>query len=158
MSIITGTVTVNAAFLQELKEDNRVLRNLMVLADEFIGSYREDFAALRFLRQLLGHLRDQLAMHFSLEEAFGYFEDALAVAPRLSQQAEGLRAEHNVLFEEICRLAEAAEQLTYRENSTSSVRQIVYDFCDFQQRFHHHEGCENELILQALQDDIGVGD
>lgn len=158
MSIVTGTVTVNAAFLQELKEDNRELRGLLEQADAFLESWRDDRATIRRLGALLANLRDQLAMHFSLEEAFGYFDDALEVAPRFSELADTLRAEHGALFEEICLLSEAAEQLFYRENSTRTIRHIVFALADFQHRFARHESRENELILQALHDDIGVGD
>ncbi len=158
MTIVTGTVTVNAAFLQELKEDNRELRGLLEQAAAFLESWRDDRATLRRLDELLADLRDQLAMHFSLEEAFGYFEDALEVAPRLCELADTLRAEHGVLFDEICTLAEEAEQLFYRETTARTIRHIVFAFADFQHRFSHHESRENELILQALHDDIGVGD
>ena len=40
-------------------------------------------------------------MHFALEDAYGYFEDAVAEAPRLSDMAEQLHSEHDGLFLEI---------------------------------------------------------
>jgi hypothetical protein len=44
----------------------------------------------RRLVNLLEALCDQSALHFSLEEAYGYFEDANHVAPQLGEQAETL--------------------------------------------------------------------
>src|SRR5262245_61954266 len=95
MTVITttGTVTVNAAFLQEIKEVNQELWSL--LADLRHRCQRPIAPGhCRLLIDKLCQLRDQLALHFSLEEAYGYFEDPVEVAPQLSRQAEMLRSEH----------------------------------------------------------------
>ncbi|NIP86535.1 MAG: hemerythrin domain-containing protein, partial [Planctomycetales bacterium] len=105
-------------------------------------------------------LRDQLAMHFALEDAYGYFEDAIAEAPRLSDQAEELRAEHDELFQEICELVEEAEQLMYHERPCGYPEQteLAIRFYRFHARFQEHETRENQLVLDAFDQDIGVGD
>ena len=82
------TLTINAAFLQEIKEDNRELRQLLDDCAALLSRPHQAGVELRRVSQLFGKLRDQLAMHFSLEEAYGYFDDAIDVAPRLSRQAE----------------------------------------------------------------------
>ena len=84
---MTGTVTVNAAFLQEIKEVDQELWSLL-------GDLRHRCqrpiapGQCRLLIDKLCQLRDQLALHFSLEEAYGYFDDPVEVAPQLSRQAE----------------------------------------------------------------------
>ena len=158
MSIVTGTVTVNAAFLQEIKEDNRELRRLLGTADGLIAEPANDRTVAKRWVDLLSELRDQLAMHFSLEEAYGYFDDAIDVAPRLSEQAEALRSEHETLFRVMCGLVESAERQLYRETSGRAHKKILRDFVSFRHKFHDHESRENELILESLDDDIGVGD
>ena len=60
---------------------------------------------------LLIELQDQLALHFALEEAYGYFDDPIWVAPHISDLAESLRAEHVALYSELCDLAEQAGSL-----------------------------------------------
>ena len=44
-------------------------------------------------------------MHFALEEAYGYFEDAVSVAPKLCEEAEELAAAQ---FEPTAEAAESA--------------------------------------------------
>lgn len=158
MAVATHTVTVNAAFLQEIKDDNLKLRQLLLTVRQHAARQISNHGDCRGFVALLGELRDQLAIHFALEEAYGYFDDAIAEAPRLSEQAEALRAEHQVLFAIIRDLAEKAEQRTYRKSGHRLPRSITVEFLAFDGRLRQHEGRENELILQAFDDDIGVGD
>jgi hypothetical protein len=77
----------------------------------------------RQLADLLGRVRDQLAMHFALEEAYGYFEEPLSVAPRLSSQADALRNQHGDLYLAICELVDQAQRRAYHEsNGTTATR------------------------------------
>jgi hypothetical protein len=64
------TLTINAAFLQEIKEDNRELRHLLDGCAALLA--RPDPAGIdpKRLAAMLSKLRDQLAMHFALEEAY----------------------------------------------------------------------------------------
>ena len=105
----TGTVTVNAAFLQEIKEVNQDLWRLLDRLREMCANP----AIIRSRRsQFLGQieeLRDQLALHFALEEAYGYFEDPVYVAPQLCDRAFALRDEHRQLYLEVCQLEERAQ-------------------------------------------------
>ena len=156
MFTCTGTLTLNAAFLQEIKEDNQHLRALVdrtaaMLSPEIVR------VRLRILAETIGELRDQLATHFSLEEFFGYFDDAMDAAPWLSSQAEILRVQHETLFTEICDVVEDVEKLLYGE-SFRGLDAIKKSFSAFYTKLQDHEHCENELIMQALYEDIGVGD
>jgi hypothetical protein len=152
------TITVNAAFLQEVKDDNHFLRSLMEMARRALLDDLPSHHSPREFADLLCQLRDQLAMHFALEEAFGYFEDALDVAPQLSRQADLLRAQHQVLYVAICEIAEEAEQLLYHETPVDLRAEMRDRFAGFYEEFQDHEACENALILEAFDDDIGVGD
>jgi hypothetical protein len=158
MLVAARTVGVNAAFLQEIKEDNVELRQLLQqLAGELL-TRRPRTHDPRQLLELLGRLRDQLAIHFSLEEAFGYFDDAVDVAPQLSEKTAQLRAEHDLFFRDICRLCDFVEQVRYEDTPAYSVRQIASRFSAFNDAFEQHEARERELIMDAFEDDIGVGD
>jgi hypothetical protein len=160
MATVTHTLTVNAAFLQEIKEDNRQLRDLFQQTLALLSHPRRQRIPPRQIVNDLTLLRDQLAMHFTLEDAFGYFEDAIAEAPRLSDRAKQLHAEHEGLFREICELVEYAETVLYRERPSGYSQQtdLAVTFYQFHARFQEHETRENELILDAFDDDIGVGD
>jgi hypothetical protein len=99
-----------------------------------------------------------LALHFSLEEAYGYFDDPVEVAPQFSMSAERLRAEHKELYVELCDLVERAERMFYDEQHAALALWIGPEFLEFEQRLRSHEERENELILDAYDGDIGVGD
>ena len=168
MTILTGSLTFNPAFLREIKEDDRHLNGLLAALRDLTG----DKAPPRRCRiiELLGELRDQLAFHFALEEAFGYFEDAVDVAPRVAERADELRAEHCELFEFIREIAEEAEQWRLHQaqpNGRSEVgphggamgarpfRRVLLRFRQFDQRLQLHEQQEGELVTEALETDIG---
>jgi predicted nuclease with TOPRIM domain len=158
MATVASTVTVNAAFLQEIKDDNIRLHALLGetrLVAEQLPVLHDDVS--RFC-DLINELRDQIAMHFALEEAYGYFDDAVCEAPRLSERAGELRAEHGELFVTLCDLVDDAERLRYNHNRKRLRRMVSCRFVDFHQQLQDHESRENELIFDAFDDDIGVGD
>ena len=159
MATITHTVAINAAFLQEIKQDNRELRQLLDQAEAMLSSPWPARTPIHRLVELLGSLRDQLAMHFALEEAYGYFDEALTVEPRLSERAGELREEHQILFLDMCDLVDLAEQQLYGEPApTKRLLQLALRFDEFHFQLMEHESRETELIQHAFHDDIGVGD
>ncbi len=158
MALVTHTVSINAAFLQEIKDDHHELRQLMHHTAAMLK--RPDWMRpeLDRLVELFGKLRDQLAMHFSLEEAFGYFEDAVSVAPHLCRRAEALRSQHFQLYSDLCSLAERAEGLLYGPVDDAMLIEIGDDYRQFAAVFHDHEARESELIQEAFHHDLGGGD
>jgi hypothetical protein len=154
---LTGTVTVNPAFLQEIKEVNQELWTLLAgLRHRCLRPLAP--GQCHQLIDKLSLLRDQLALHFSLEEAYGYFEDPVEVAPQLGRQAEQLREEHKELYLDVCDLLERAERMYYDEQHAELALWIGPEFLELEQRLRQHEERENELIMDAYEGDIGVGD
>ncbi len=158
MRILTTGLTINAAFLQEIKEDSQELRLLFRQVSGHLCKISERLLYRRELFELVVRLRDQLAMHFALEEAFGYFNDAIDTAPHLSEKAEDLKADHGRLFVEICRICDEAEAVLHAAGSMREIAAVADLFDAFASRFHDHEARENQLILEAFDDDIGCGD
>jgi len=158
-TVSSRTVAINAAFLQEIKLDNTVLRGLLESLRRMVGqSWTKQAQAARFTL-LLGELRDQLAMHFALEEAFGYYEDAVAQAPQLCDRAQALRGQHPELFTELCTLVDEAEDSAGLSLPLQRwSHRLIVAFRRFDRRLREHEHDENELIFAAFDDDIGVGD
>jgi hypothetical protein len=154
---LTGTVTVNAAFMQEIKEVNQELWSLLT---ELRHRCQRPLAPAqcRLLIDKLCRLRDQLALHFALEEAYGYFEDPVYVAPRLARQAEQLRDEHKQLYLDLCQLVDRAERMFYDGEHAELMLWIGPEFLEFDGRLRVHEARENELICEAYDGDIGGGD
>lgn len=158
MDTATRTITVNPAFLQELKEDAREVRQLLAQATDLLGPVQLSVVAPRQIVDLLCRLRDQLALHFTLEEAYGYFEDAIDIAPQLSEQADALRSQHQALFADFCQIVDAAEQLLYGESQGHDRARIARMFHNFRAELQLHEAREHELIQAAFNDDLGCGD
>lgn len=159
MASVTSTVSVNPAFLQEFKEDNHELRQLLHHSTAMLSRPRGMRVEARRLVELLEKLRDQLAMHFALEEFYGYFDEELSENPRLGHRADELRSQHAPLFLELCDLAEVAQELMYESHlQGSGLRQIARRFAAFRQQFQRHEEDENALILAAFDEEMGSGD
>jgi hypothetical protein len=158
MAVVTKTLTINAAFLREIKEDNRRLHELLDEASTLAARAVAELIPARRLVDTLGELRDQLALHFSLEEAYGYFEDAVQAAPQISEQAEELRSQHGRLFLSVCQIVDEAEQWLYREAAREVLHDLGQRFTTFLHDFRQHESREADLILDAFENDVGVGD
>ena len=157
VSTLTSTVTVNAAFLQEIKEVNQELWQL--LADLRHRCQRPIApGSCRTLVDKLCELRDQLALHFALEEAYGYFEDPVDVAPQLCRAANALRSEHQQLYGQLSSIVDRAERLFYDDRPAALAVWLGPEFLDFDARLRQHEERENDLILEAYDGDIGVGE
>lgn len=165
-STTTRRLTVNAAFLKDIKDDNR---DLKILIDRLrVLTQPLEAAANHWpeLIQLLADLRDQLALHFGLEEAYGYFDLAIESDAQLSINADLLRSQHAVLFEEARHLAEAAADAATGDTPiegvvpevTTAQEKILKRFETFFHEFSEHEEAELKLILDALDDDLGGGD
>ena len=129
----TATVTVNAAFFQEIKEVNQELYDLLDRARRHLAEHRDSADAARRhasngrqLVDLLSDLRDQLALHFALEEAYGYFEDPVFVAPRLSERAATLRKDHRRLYLQISDLVDQVERLVYRGRLPAAWLSLIH--------------------------------
>ena len=155
-AISTKGLAVNAAFLKDIKDDNRHLKELVDRIDPFVS--RTEIAANHWpeLIRCFASLRDQLALHFSLEEAYGYFDEAIDACPELSIQAESLRNEHTKLFESIRIIADAAGEVSGEQNE--KLEKLLVRYQTFLTMFQKHEELELKLILEAMDDDIGVCD
>ena len=155
----TATVTVNAAFFQEIKEDNQELTQRQAALHALCSLPRPIRVSRLRLAHLAAELRDRLALHFALEEAYGYFDDPLSVAPRLCEEAEALRGEHERLFRHLCDLVDEAEELASRTtNDSRAQRRLLDRLRQFCHDLHTHEARENALISAAFNVDIGGGD
>ncbi|TWU20515.1 hypothetical protein Pla52o_43930 [Novipirellula galeiformis] len=152
----TRRLAVNAAFLKDIKDDNHHLKVLIDKIGPMVSHPKIAANHWTELVELFAELRDQLALHFSLEEAFGYFDEAIDTSPELSTNAEALRSQHTSLFEAIRHLTESASELTTEHEDRISRVIVRYD--TFLRAFATHEEAELKLILEAFDDDIGVGD
>ncbi len=152
----SSKVGVNAAFLMEIKDDHHQLRQMLIHLrcqvenPNILGHHYQ-----AFVDELYG-LCDQLAFHFALEEAYGYFDDALESTPHLHEQSSRLRNQHSQLFVAARDLADHAAKR--RKPNSIELMHIVSEFRRFDIALKAHESAEQELIMAALTQDVGVGD
>lgn len=150
------SLSVNAAFLKDIKDDNRELKSLLDRLTPMTSHPEIASNHWAEISQLLSDLRDQLAFHFSLEEAYGYFDEAVEAEPQLSMTAGALRSEHTGLFETACGLADEVSDVQRPE--PEPINKFLIKLRKFRTQFEQHEEAELQLILDAMSDDLGVGD
>ena len=155
--IKTRTVTVNAAFLAEIKQSHQELWQIIGYLDDLTQNQISSPLFLQKLCAALSQLHGRLITHFSLEEAFGYFDDPIEVAPRISRIAESLRKEHQQLQQSCGDLAERAQH-AYDFGGSCELQKLASSFLSFHTRLVNHEEAEIDLIQEAYGDDIGVVD
>ena len=149
-------ITINAAFLQEIKDDNVEFRALVT--DTCCNMAQGELEATDVARWL-GDLRDSLETYFALEEFYGYFSQAQVINPAVSHQASELRGEHNTLFTTLLSLIDLTEQIVYHENrDPEALKKIVSGFEHFVEQLAEHEEREMNLMMRLCNEDIGVGD
>ncbi|MEL7499896.1 MAG: hemerythrin domain-containing protein [Planctomycetota bacterium] len=151
-------ITINVAFLQEIKADYdfRQLLNDTYLQ---LGERTMGWVSPRVAAELLENLRDELETYFALEEFYGYFTDAEVVNPCVGQTANQLRTDHQELFIQLNELVELAQQITYREiGPETTVADVFEQFETFCKDLAHHEQAEMDLMMRLCNEDIGVGD
>ena len=149
-------ITLNVAFLREIKQDHLPIRELTSRINRTLSS---SSVSPRQAADLLSDYRDGIETYFALEEFFGYFENAALTNPKLSGLAIGLQQEHESLFERLGHIIDLAEQIVYHECGPQTTLLEVADLFDnFACQFEHHEQQEMELMLRLCNEEFGVGD
>jgi hypothetical protein len=156
--IATGTVTLNPAFMQEIKEVNDELWSLLGKIRHACSRPIALSGNCRYFVDMLQELRDQLALHFALEEAYGYFDDPVEVSPELARQAERLRGEHRRLYLQLAGIADRAEAMVDVGHQALLATSIPGQFILFDEALQNHERRENELLLRMMDQDTGGED
>lgn len=149
-------LTLNAAFLREIKEDNVAFRQLLddCLAVVSTASRR----SIRDVTDKLLDLRDELETYFALEEFYGYFRSALEIDSSVSVKAHALEKQHEDLFVHLCGIVDHCEQLLYGEAPPElTLKKVASEFTAFYQALIVHEQAEHELLIKLNNQDTGGG-
>lgn len=151
----SNAVTLNAAFFREIKEQNVTLRELLTSLKAWIDRGLAGYYQRSRLIELLSALHREVALHFALEEGYGYFDDAVSVAPEIASRANTLRVEHSALYSDIDRLVKQSEATRINITGFSNLLWRCRAFLD---QLQVHERRERELIQEVYNNDLGVGD
>ncbi len=158
----TETLTINPAFLQEIKDNNpdlwHTLHQIRYLCDEAGDTVKMEVNessqpskhdAAKLLIGLLVQLRELLSLQFALEESYGYIECSHAVDSRISNEAELARGQHYRLYLQISDLCEMAQQLQYSGFAMIHFQQLIDETQAFDEILQQHERDESNLIRLA---------
>jgi hypothetical protein len=152
-------VTINVAFLQEIKSDFCFRDVLNDVYFKFRSPAPNVTLSPRVAAELLSGLRDELETYFALEECYGYFQQAAISNPCVSQKAHGLQSDHERLFLELDRIVEKTQQIVYHESGPeSTLDQVADELEEFCIELASHEQAEMELMMRLCNEDFGVGD
>lgn len=105
--------------------------------------------------QELRRLERELDEHFAEEELGGFFAGVLADCPQFAHRVQRLTQQHRE-FRAAIRILRSTCRLACGESGARSG--WLAGFADFQRCFAAHEHAEQELLLDATQRDLGVGD
>ncbi len=142
---LSTTLTINPAFLQEIKDSNAELWQTLERIQGLYDAAMPPATIAQKLVRWLDDLRDQLALQFSLEEAYGYLE--LPTPDRaIGTRAEQARRQHCALYLDLSELCERAEELQYRGLATEQLGLLIEETQAFDARLQAHEAIENQLI------------
>jgi hypothetical protein len=152
-------VTINVAFLQEIKTDFG-FRDLLNQAYLKLKPHDpEERVSPHVAANLLSDLRDEMETYFALEEFYGYFGESAVNNPNVSKKAVELRSDHEKLFLRLSDLVETAQQIVYHEAGPEVCIEDVADgFEQLCMDLAEHEQAEMELMMRLCNEDIGVGD
>jgi len=143
----------------QFEEDSERLRSLLhgITTSLDNGSFSSGHP--RQVLDLLQELSHQIAVHFALEETTGLLADPDLAAHELADLAAELRAEHRTLANEVESVVEQAETMvSCVAASEPERRRVVSRIRVFCHKLREHERRENELLMQAYDEDLGVGD
>lgn len=156
-------VTINVAFLQEIKSDSGFRDQLTEVFQQLKTGVAHDEEqeklSPRVAAELLGELRDGLETYFALEEFYGYFQQASVQNPCVGQAASGLQAQHESLFLKLNQIVETTQQIVYNESGPElTLDHVAAELDSFCAEFNDHEQAEMDLMMRLCNEDLGVGD
>lgn len=152
-------IGVNAAFLQDIKDDERHVLATLNSVKQQLNRRTLDPPDPSSTRANLRRLYAQVKRRFELESICGYMENVIHVAPRLCRQSEELLNEHTVLLDQLRSIVEIAHQECQEEgDAPMNSNSLRAAFMSFHVQFLAHEERETDLIIDSLYFDIGGGD
>ena len=137
---------------QQVLEQHRELKCLLGKID---AALQERSASIEEVGGLLGQLGDRLIRHFALEEAGGYFADALIHSPQLVGKANDLLAQHPKFRSLAGEMMEGLQTAWGRSDWWEKTTQA---FAAFKQELLKHERSEDRLLQDAYSRDLGSHD
>ena len=137
------------AFAAAFEAEHREMRQLVVALRDAINHRNRPWSreVAREAVEAVEAMRVHLHHHFAQEEAGGYLEQALAMAPRFHDEAQTLLAQHAAMLHYIDEVAETAKSSVDDAELWSQVKLQVKDLL---RKLVAHESAENRIVQQAF--------
>lgn len=143
----------HAAFIAAFQAEHREMGGLVqTLRRVFDDAQAWSPEALIEGTEALAALTTHLRHHFEQEEEGGYLEEALSAAPRFSQEAALLVAQHPVML----RQANQALEFARSVDDAAAWQTLKNDVKSLIAAMIAHETAENKIVRQALNTDVDV--
>lgn len=143
------TMSKEQQIYDEIRREHEHLRELLGDLHQALIERRE---SVNNLTGMMTSLQEHVRAHFHEEEECGFFSEVTAQAPRMSDRADELKNEHVDLG------ARVVELVTIASEEDELCKSLDTKFHDFSKALMQHESKENELLLDAYEDDIGSAD
>jgi len=148
---------VGASIVKEIRDEHRACMQLLSEVEECLDSPPDDPAGwISDLKQKLTELTAALDEHFTGEEAGPVFRKLPIQHPRLAGPLKQLEEEHATMRSELKTVLDKADELSQPE--VFELRELNARVQLFVARLRRHEAAENEIVIQAYWDEVGVGD
>ena len=151
---------MNNAILREAHEQSAAEHTrLQAGAEALLAAWPHDARKAAELRpclvQVLTELRARLKAHFAEEESPEYMSEAVTAAPRLTTRANELLQQHSQLLATLDRVIADVDNQGLTGDQLVNEREVLRTLIH---NLRRHEQDEDELLLEAFDDDIGTGD
>ncbi len=134
---------------EEIRREHEHLREVLGKIRHALNVRME---AATNLAEMMSSLQQHVSVHFHEEEEGGFFHEVVVQAPRMSNRADALKQEHVGLATAV------VELVTIASEENELCKSLDTKFHDFSKTLMQHESKENELLLDAYDDDIGAAD
>lgn len=145
-------------YIRQVEHEHRELESLLRRLDDALlqgASEGWNLRATERALELLIALQDHLKYHFAQEEAGGYLEEALSVAPRFSHQADQLLRQHPMLA---AMIADAIDEARRHLDDPPHWLMIEAAITEMLKKLKAHEAGENRILEEAFNTDLGLAD
>jgi hypothetical protein len=141
--------TINAAFLQEIKEANAPVWESLHGLRRQTSDIRKPDAINNWVFRLTD-FRRQLSNEFALEETYGYISKAPRQHIMVGVDPNQTLKQHRELYLHLVDICEQVEQAQYVGHIVRDIRQHVAAFQEFDSMLAEHERIEAEMIRYGL--------
>ena len=138
-------------------DEHRHVMEVVARVDECLwNSAPRDKAWGTELARRVGSVVEQLKLHFSGNAERSMFEELAHTAPHLIGKLRNLGAEHDQILTDFRRVAEMALEVDVTDSEAATrlaalARKAIA-------KLRRHEAEENEIVLDAVLEDLGGGD